>query len=165
MMCTNQNQYMEYLIEEYSDMVYRLAMSRTRNKEASEDVYQEVFFRIAKKRPEFADKEHEKAWLIRVTINCSKNILGDKFMKHNVAEINASCQDDETFPDRNDEKNDLYYAVLELPLKDRTVIYLFYYEGYKIEEISKILKLNENTVKAQLSRARQKLKEKMYCLD
>ena len=59
------------------------------------------------------------------------------------------------------ERHDIYYAVQELPIKYRTIIYLFYYEGYKINEISKILKINENTIKARLSRAREKLKEKI----
>ena len=84
MIYTDPNKYMEYLIEEYSDMVYRLAMSRTRKKENSEDVYQEVFLRLAKKLPEFESKDHEKAWIIKVTINCSKNILSSKFSKHDV---------------------------------------------------------------------------------
>jgi len=71
----SRNEYLEYLVETYSDTVYRLAMSRTRNKETSEDVYQEVFLRLAKKIPEFENEIHEKAWIIRVTINCSKNIF------------------------------------------------------------------------------------------
>jgi len=59
------------------------------------------------------------------------------------------------------DKHDIYYAVLDLPLKYRTVIYLFYYEGYKIEEISKILEMKESTIKSQLMRAREKLKTKV----
>ena len=147
----NRNEYLEYLIETYSDTVYRLAMSRTKRKETSDDVYQEVFLRLAKKIPEFENEEHEKAWIIRVTINCSKSILGDKFVKHN-----SPIQDE--IQANDEQKSEIYYAVLNLPLKYRTVIYLFYYEGYKIEEISKILKVNENTVKSQLMRARNKLK-------
>ena len=69
--------------------------------------------------------------------------------------------DGNSIPDKSDEKHDLYYAVLGLPLKYRTVIHLFYYEGYKIEEISRILEINDNTVKSQLSRAREKIRVKM----
>ena len=156
----NRNEYLEYLIETYSDTVYRLAMSRTKRKETSDDVYQEVFLRLAKKIPEFENEEHEKAWIIRVTINCSKNILGDKFAWHTVGAGDLTCPGTRglvPLQDKTDE-NEIYYAVLGLPLKYRTVIYLFYYEGYKIEEISKILKVNENTVKSQLMRARNRLK-------
>ena len=160
MLYTDKDKYLKYLIEEYSDMVYRLAMSRTRKKENSEDVYQEVFLRLSKKLPIFESKEHEKSWIIRVTINCSKNVLGSKHIKYNV-ELDENIHDDVMAQDRSDEKNDIYYAVLGLPLKYRTVIHLFYYEGYKIEEISKILKVKENTIKSQLVRAREKLKTKI----
>jgi len=151
---TNKNEYLEILVDKYSDMVYRLAMSRTRNKEISEDVYQEVFLRLAKKCPDFENENHEKAWLIKVTINCTKNILAGKWLK-NTEELTEEL----AFSDP--EKHDVYYAVMELPLKYRTIIHLFYYEGYKIEEISKILHINENTIKSQLSRAREKLKVKI----
>ena len=127
-------------------------MARTRNIETSEDVYQEVFLRLARKMPEFESEEHKKAWLIRVTINCSKSILNSSFIKHR-ADL------DENLSFETPERHDIYYAVLNLPIKYRTVIHLYYYENYSIKEISKILKLNENTIKTRLSRARQKLEK------
>ncbi len=150
----DKNKYLEKIINEYSDMVYRLALTRTKSKENSEDVYQEVFLRLAKKLPNFESKEHEKAWLIRVTINCSKNLLNSKFLKNR-----ADIKEEITF--ETQERHDIYYAVQELPLKYRTIIYLYYYENYKINEISKILKVNENTIKTRLSRAREQLKQKI----
>lgn len=154
MLYTNKNEYLEYLIETYSDTVYRLAMSRTRRKENSEDVFQEVFLRLSKKIPQFESTEHEKAWIIRVTINCSNSILESKWSK-------IVQMENEEIPFETKERHDIYYAVLSLPLKYRTIIYLFYYEGYKTNEISKILKIKENTVKSQLLRAREQLKVKM----
>lgn len=150
----DKNKYLEKIINEYSDMVYRLALTRTKSKENSEDVYQEVFLRLAKKLPSFENKEHEKAWLIRVTINCSKNLLNSKFLK-NRADIKEEIRFE------TQERHDIYYAVQELPLKYRTIIYLYYYENYKINEISKILNVNENTIKTRLSRAREELKQKI----
>lgn len=150
----NNQEYLEYLIDKYSDMVYRLAITRTRNKEESQDIYQEVFLRLSKKIPEFENSEHEKAWIIRVTINCSKNFLTTNFRK--------SCLElEEEIPFETPEKSSIYYAVLDLPQKYRTIIHLFYYEGYKIEEISKMLKINSNTIKSRLVKAREKLKSKM----
>lgn len=148
---TNKNQYLEKMINKYSNMVYRLAFVRTKTKENSEDVYQEVFLRLARKMPIFKNEEHEKAWLIKVTINCSKNLLNSKFLKNTL-----ELKEEMTFETK--ERHDVYYAVQELPLKDRTVIHLYYYENYKISEISKILKVKENTIKSQLLRAREKLK-------
>lgn len=148
----NESYVLEDTINKYSNMVYRLAMSRTGNQETSEDVYQEVFFRLAKKMPKFENEEHKKAWLIKVTINCSKNALNTSFLKHR-ADL------DENIKFETPERHEIYYAVLNLPIKYRTVIHLYYYEKYSVREISKILKLNENTVKTQLSRARNKLEE------
>ena len=154
MVYLNKEKYLENMIEKYSDMVYRLALTRTNTKENSEDVYQEVFLRLAKKMPKFENEEHEKAWIIRVTINCSKNLLNSSFLKNT-----TEMKEEIVFETK--ERHDIYYAVQELPIKYRTIIYLFYYEGYKINEISKILKINENTIKARLTRAREKLKEKI----
>ena len=150
----NENKYIEKMVEKYSDMVYRLALTRTKTKENSEDVFQEVFLRFSKKLPHFESEEHEKAWLIKVTINCSKNLLNSSFVKHTTS-IN------EEIPFETKERHDIYYAVQDLPLKYRTIIYLFYYEQYKIEEIAKILNTNPNTIKTRLARAREKLKEKI----
>lgn len=151
---TDKNKYLEKMIEKYSDMIYRLALTRTKSKENSEDVYQEVFLRLSKKMPDFENEEHEKAWLIRVTINCSKNLLNSKFLKYK-----EELKEDITFETK--ERHDIYYAVQELPLKYRTIIHLYYYENYKINEISKILNIKENTIKSNLSRAREKLKQKV----
>ena len=152
MVYLNKEKFLEETINKYSNMVYRLALTRTGDKDYSEDVYQEVFFRLARNMPEFESEEHKKAWLIRVTINCSKNILNSSFLKHR-AEL------DENLKFETQERHDIYYAVLKLPIKYRTVIHLYYYEDYSIKEISKILNENENTVKSHLARARKKLEE------
>ena len=122
--------------------------------ENAEDIFQEVFIKFSEKTPKFKSEEHEKAWLIKVTINCSKNLLNSNFLKYN-----SELKEEITFETK--ERHDIYYAVHELPLKYRTIIHLYYYEQYKINEISKILNINENTIKSRLSRAREKLKQKI----
>lgn len=154
MVFLNEEKYLEEIVDKYSNMIYRLAMTRTGSKENSEDVLQEVMLKLAKKLPQFENEDHEKAWLIRVTINCSNTLLSSSFLKHK-AEL------DENLSFETQERHDIYYAVLELSLKYRTIIHLYYYEGYKINEISNIMKTNENTIKSQLSRAREQLKLKM----
>lgn len=145
------NQYLETMIQKYADMVYRLALTRTKHVENSEDVFQEVFYRLSRKMPKFENQEHEKAWLIRVTINCSNTLLSSEFLKRNV-ELKEEIKFE------TEERSNIYYAVLRLPKKYRTIIYLYYYEGYKISEISKILGINENTIKSHLARGRERLK-------
>ena len=66
--------YIKEKIEQYSDMVYRIALTRTDTIENAEDIFQEVFTKFSEKLPSFKDAEHEKAWFIRVTINMSKNM-------------------------------------------------------------------------------------------
>ena len=144
-------EYIEQLIEEYGDMVYRLAISRVKSKEEAEDIFQEVFIKIYEKMPEFVSKEHEKYWIIRVTINLSKNILKSSW-NSKVMPLDKEI----TFEEK--EERDVYFEVLRLPLKYRTILQLYYYENLKIEEIAEILKINSNTVKTRLRRAREKLK-------
>lgn len=100
--------------------------------------------------PEFQSEEHKKAWLIRVTINCSKTILNSSFIKHRT-------ELDENLSFETPERHDIYYAVLKLPIKYKTVVHLYYYENYSIKEISNILRTNENTIKSRLARARKQL--------
>ena len=144
-------EYIEQLIEEYGDMVFRLAISRVKSKEEAEDIFQEVFIKIYEKMPEFVSKEHEKYWIIRVTINLSKNILKSSWHRK-IMPLDKEI----TFEDK--EERDVYFEVLRLPLKYRTILQLYYYENFKIEEIAEILKINSNTVKTRLRRAREKLK-------
>lgn len=131
--------------------MYRLALSRTKNIESAEDIFQDVFLKLSKKLPEFKSEEHEKAWLIRVTINCSNNWLNSAWNKRRV-----QLQDNLCF--ETQERNDIYFEVLKLPQKERTIIHLYYYEQLKLSEIAKILNITEKNAKTRLFRARQKLK-------
>jgi RNA polymerase sigma-70 factor (ECF subfamily) len=142
------------VLTKYSNMVYRLALSRTRNISDAEDILQEVFFRLLNKNPEFESEEHRKAWLIRVTVNCSSKLLTSAWFKKTVP-----LEEELKFESK--EKSDVYYGVLELPLKYRTVIHLFYYEDLTIARISDILSIKESTIKSQLLRARELLKIKL----
>lgn len=144
----------ENAILKYSDMVYKLAVSILKNKADSEDIYQEVMIKFCNNIENFENEAHEKAWIIRVTINQCKSLLRMSWFKNrNELDENLSYLDKE-----NDE---VYYAVSELPTKYRIVIYLFYYEKYKISEISEILNISESTIKSQLSRARNMLKKSL----
>lgn len=135
-----------------SNTVYRLAYSQMKNNADADDVYQEVFYRYIRKKPFFENTEHEKAWFIRVTLNCCKTNL-KSFWKTKVCEL------DETFEDTKVEKEDLSFALKKLPKKYSAVLYLHYYEDMSIREIAKSLGLKEGNVGVLLSRSRQKLKE------
>lgn len=147
-------EFKEQMTRKYFSMVYKLALNQTKSKESADDVVQEVFLRYIQKEIEFESEEHIKAWLLRVTINCSKNVFADSWFK----KTEGFSQD---IPFEHEEKSDVYYATLELPQKYRSVIHLFYYEDMSVAEISKCLGQNENTVKSLLRRARLMLKEKL----
>lgn len=147
-------QYLKEIIEKHSDMVYRIALTRCESVENAEDVFQDVFVKFSEKMPKFENEEHEKAWFIRVAINLTKNLKKSAW-NNKVIEL------DENIVFETKEELDIFKTVCELPQNYKTVIYLLYYEGYKVKEISKILKTKEGTIKTWLSRAREMLKEKL----
>ncbi len=139
------------IFEEYSDTVYRLAYARTKNRFDAEDVLQTVFLKLMKVDIDFGSLEHMKAWLIRVTVNTSTNLLVSAWNR-----LTEGLKED--LASREVQKFEVYSEVLKLPLKYRTVIHLFYYEGYSCAQTAIILEISESTVKTRLKRARERLK-------
>jgi RNA polymerase sigma-70 factor (ECF subfamily) len=152
----------ESIMQQYSDMVYRLAYARTRNKADAEDLFQEVFLKCHKANQRFSSEEHCKAWLIRVTVNLSKNLLTSAWKKKIVLKDEPSWNSENysTSLLEND-KGEVFYEVLKLPEKYRIVIHLYYYEDYSVSEIANILNRKDSTVKTQLFRARELLKQNL----
>ena len=144
----------ERVVDQYSDMIYRIALTRTGTKENAEDIYQEVFLKYNQKKPEFESFTHEKAWLSRVTINLTKNFNSSSWNKK---VVNL----DENLVFETPEETGVYEVVCRLPQNYKTVIYLMYYEGYKINEIAKIMRKKEGTIKTWAYRARQILKDEL----
>ena len=146
------------ILKDYSDMVYRLALSQLKNKTDAEDIFQEVFIKYIKSDKNFESGEHIKAWLIRVTVNCCKKLRKTAWFRHTVPLDECS---DKIASDGEYEKSEIYYAVLELPQKYRMVIHLFYYEDMQVAEISSVLNMKQSTIVSQLRRAREILKQKL----
>ncbi|MEG0894588.1 MAG: sigma-70 family RNA polymerase sigma factor [Oscillospiraceae bacterium] len=141
-------------INKYTDMVYRLALSRTKKVCDAEDILQDVFYSLIKNFNKINDEEHLKAWLIKVTINKTISFFNSSNKKKNIA-----LSEDLAYLPK--EKSDVYYAVMNLKKDYRTVIHLFYYEDLSVLEISAILKQKESTIRSKLHRARNLLKEKL----
>lgn len=142
----------EASILRYSSMVYRLAFARTGSKADADDIYQEVFLRFIQADGKFESEEHKKAWLIRVTINCTKKLWASAWFRHT-----EGLNDEIVFETRED--IGLWQELGRLPQKYRTVIHLFYYEELSIEQISAILRQKPSTVRTQLTRARYLLRD------
>ncbi len=143
----------ERIIRQYADAVYRLAYSYVHNRSDAEDIFQEVFLRYVRRNPKLESETHCKAWLLRVTANCAKNHLNSAWKRHTVSlEETAGA----VLPE---EEHRLDAALRELEPHYRAVIHLYYYEGYRTEEIAKILHCKPSTIRSRLARAREKLKE------
>lgn len=144
-------------VDLYADTVRRLCMIYLKSYDDTEDIFQNVFIKYLLSNIEFQSSEHEKAWIIRVTINECKDLLKNFFRSKSVplAEIK------ELPADMSAESANVLEAVMQLPQKYKDVIYLHYYEGYTADEISKMLNRRTNTVYTQLARARAALKERL----
>lgn len=142
-------QEVENIIQKYYGLLYKIAYSYTESKEDSEDILQDVFIKFAQQRS-FESEEHKKAWLIRVTINKSINLIKSSHRKKNVPlyeNINKTVED-----------GDLKSIVMELPIKYRSTIFLYYYEGYSVEEIAEVLGKKTSSIYTLLRRGRDMLK-------
>lgn len=142
------------IVDTYGDAVYKFALSLTRHKDVADDVFQEVFLRYMKKSPVFENEKHARAWFYVVTKNCCRSHFMSAF-------IRRSAPLDQDIPFLKEPDYALYQYVLKLPMKYRTVIHLYYYEGYSTKEIASLLKKKEATVRTQLKRARDLLKQVM----
>ena len=142
-------------IEKYADTVRRICMVHLKNEADTEDIFQTVFLKYLLSSVVFENDEHEKAWLIRVTINACKDLLKSFFRSKTVSLEEVLEQP--AAP--NQEYHDVMKAVLSLPEKYRDAIYLYYYEGYSAAQIGKILHKNQNTVYTLLNRAKKQLRQ------
>lgn len=155
MQSSETEQFINDTVENYSDMMFRVAYNITCNREDAFDVCQDVFMKLMKNKNKIQSDAHLKAWLIRVTVNCAKNFKGQAYNRYTVPidDINGAKTDN------LDDKLVLTACVQKLPEKYKTAIYLFYYENMSINEIAKVLDIGDNTVKTRLARGRDKLKK------
>lgn len=171
-LCTKDS--FEEILRKYSDMVYRLAFSRVRSPHDANDIMQDVFLKYIRAEKTFNDEEHRKAWLIKTTINTSKTLLLSSWNRRRSSEeltdeffasADAPVSQNQDKNLQNIEtKSVVLSAVMALPKKYRTVIHLFYYEDMSLNDLAEATGLSLNTVKSQLHRARNLLKEEFLKL-
>ncbi len=142
----------KHILQTYGDMLYRTAYLLLGNPHDVQDVLQEVLLRYIEKSPAFLSSNHEKAWLLRVTSNCCKDCL--RFCKRHTYIDLEQIQEYLPAPEEKQLIRELY----ALPAKWKTVLILYYFEGYTVKEIAQIASLSENAVKKRLQRAREALK-------
>ncbi len=144
----------ERIINKYGNMLFRICLVILCNEKDAEDVVQETFVTYLTKSPTFHDPEHEKAWLITVATNRCKNIRRFNIMhKHtDISDLQLYCKDVENYG--------LLDHLMKLPNKHKTVLLLYYVEGYKVDEISTLLNITSSAVKKRLQRGRELIRER-----
>ena len=161
----------ETVIREYSDMVYRIAFARTGNKSDADDIYQEVFLRYIRRKPEFRSEEHAKAWFIKVSVNCARKFMsksqrnaeavGDWTEIMLQQETDSKAMEGVTVEEQflaDERKSELYRELQKLDSDTRLLLHLYYFEELKTREIARLLHKSESAVRVALSRARNKLR-------
>lgn len=143
----------QQVLECYGDLVLRTAFMMLKNRADAEDAAQDVFLSFIRTKPVFESAEHQKAWLLRVTLNRCKSILRSAWHQ-------KTQPLEEAFPEQDftERETGVMQAVHKLTQNYRTVIYLYYIQGYDTAEIAQILGVSQNTVLSRLARARKQLK-------
>lgn len=147
------NRQAERLLTEHGNSILRLAYSYLHNMSDAEEVLQDTLIQFLKTTPALDGPEHEKAWLLRVAANLSKNRLD-----YNKVRL-ADELDEELIAEEREDLSFVWEAVKALPANQREAVHLFYYEGCTTAEIGKILGRRESTVRSDLRRGRARLKE------
>lgn len=141
-------------VDDYTDVLFRIALNACGNKEDAEDVLQNTFLKLLQYKKQFDSEEHKKRWLIRVVINECHSMFRSPWKKKRQSLETIQWM----IAEQQEELSDLFYMVMELPEKYRVVVDLYYYEDYSVKEISDILQIKESTTQTRLMRARQRLK-------
>ena len=142
----------ERMLDRYGDSILRLSYSYLHNMSDAEDVVQETLIKYMKTAPAFENEAHEKAWLLRVAANISKNKIDYNKVRQ------ADELDERLAAEEREDLSFVWEAVKSLPDNMREVIHLFYHEGYSTKEIATMLKRNESTVRSDMKRGRDKLR-------
>ncbi len=146
------NQIAADALDRYGNAILRCAYSYLHNMADAEEILQDTLLKLLTAAPHFESGEHEKAWLLRVAANLSKNRI-----EYNALRVSDEL-DENLAEEGREDLSFVWDAVKDLPVQFREVIHLHYYEGYSTEEIAKILGRNPATVRSDLRRGREKLK-------
>jgi RNA polymerase sigma-70 factor, ECF subfamily len=162
----NKETLLEELIETYGNKVLKLSFTYVKDQRVAEDITQEVFIKCYQNWEKFRGESSIKTWVYSITINTCKDYLKSwsfrNLLFHDFTPKQKDMKDHvlEQVLERS-QKKELADAVLHLPVKYREVMILFYYENYRVDEISAILNINENTIRTRLKRGKELLVKKL----
>ncbi len=144
------------LYERYYEMIWRICLMQFGNSHDAYDATQETFIRLMDYSKSFRSEEHKKAWLIRVAINYCKDVMKSSHRKREIALETNKPPEAGKVPD---EYADVYETMMELPNEYRTILYLYFYEGYTLKEIAGMMKMNPSTLRSRFAKAKELMRE------
>ena len=159
-------------INEYENIIYKIAYMHLKDKNQTEDVFQEVFLKAFCKYRNFDDKNKEKAWLLRITKNVCIDYKRAAWFRYVNLNLDfddleekgvhlSSNEQVETNYIIKEEKNFIYKKVMSLPRKFKEIILLYYYNELDTPQISRLIGTSESNVRNRLCRARKKLEKEL----
>ena len=143
-------------VTDYADPILRLCMTYSLTREDAQDICQEIFLKLLEQEKEFTDREHEKAYIIKMAVNACKNLLKSAGRRRVVPMDQA-----ERVPAPEGESSELIELIRTLPEHYGAVVYLFYYEGYSLDEIAKLCSCTPAAARKRLSRSRKLLAKEL----
>ena len=151
------NEEITEIYKRHGHMVYRIALMMIKYRTEAEDVTQTVFIKLIENGKTFKSDEHLKAWLIVTTKNTCKDMLKSRWFskRANYDELTEQPY----IPDQT--AKEFWDVIVNLDEKYKLPLYLYYYEGYKTEEIAKMLKIKQATIWTQMRTAKKKLREQL----
>lgn len=162
----NQEELMNEMMSEYGQDILRLVYSYVNNKEVAEDLTQDIFVKFYKSLHTFKGKSKLKTWLWRIAINHCKDFLKSWYNKHvSIVEVTTYIKTKKEMVEeviiQKEADDQLISVLMELPIKYREVIYLYYYEELLIKEIAVLTQVSVSTVKTRLRRAKELLENRL----
>lgn len=149
------------ILREYRRKVFGLAYSFVRNREAAEDVAQEIFIRIWRALPAFDGRASLSTWIYTIARNASLSALRGRRNHVSLSDLEmlpeTDIMDESAKVESHAEQAALARLIDELPAKQRQVVLLFYLQDQSHEEVAAMLAMPVGTVKTLLHRARERL--------
>ncbi|RIW30417.1 sigma-70 family RNA polymerase sigma factor [Bacillus salacetis] len=162
---STQEEFLEYLYEQFSDDIYRLNFTYVKNKEVAEDLVQEVFIKCYRNFNQFNGDSNLKTWVFRIAINQCKDYRKSAYAKYVLlsSKISELALGKNKSPEEivfgSYENTDLTEKIMKLPEKYREVLFLHYFHHLKIREMAISLGLKDNTIKSRMKKAKELLKK------
>ena len=147
------------MVQQYEKDLLRICCIYLQDRTAAEDAVQETFLKAFRSMDSFRGESSEKTWLIRIAINCCRDLRRSAWYIDSRVSIDHLPFLSSAPP--SDDHIALTMAIMKLKPKHMEAVLLYFYEGYPIREIAKMLNLTEAAVSSRIRKAKQKLKDEL----